>query len=65
MVPILYMYKYILYSMYIVYFQLLKKLGLDVTEEQINGVDHFDIVENLSNNDYFLTKQIINFILNK
>lgn len=42
----------------------LDKLGLDVTEERINGTDHFDIVENLSNIDYSLTKKIINFILN-
>ncbi|XP_008184915.1 kynurenine formamidase [Acyrthosiphon pisum] len=42
----------------------LEKLGLDVTEERINGVDHFDIVENLSSIDYSLTKRIINFILN-
>ncbi|KAL5236262.1 hypothetical protein ACI65C_003672 [Semiaphis heraclei] len=44
--------------------KILEKLGLDVTEERINGVDHFDIVENLSNMDYSLTKTIINFILN-
>ncbi|XP_022160456.1 kynurenine formamidase isoform X2 [Myzus persicae] len=42
----------------------LEKLGLDVTEKRINGVDHFDIVENLSNIDYSLTKTIINFIIN-
>ncbi|CAH1725005.1 unnamed protein product [Aphis gossypii] len=44
--------------------KLLDKLGLEVIEERINGVDHFDIVENLSNKDYSLTKTIINFILN-
>ncbi|XP_060835255.1 kynurenine formamidase isoform X2 [Rhopalosiphum padi] len=42
----------------------LDKLGLEVIEERIIGVDHFDIVENLSNKDYSLTKTIINFILN-
>lgn len=45
-------------------FQLLDKLGFNVIEEQINGVDHFDIVENLSNSDYYLTKNVINLILN-
>ncbi|VVC45041.1 Alpha/beta hydrolase fold-3,Alpha/Beta hydrolase fold [Cinara cedri] len=43
---------------------LLDKLGINVIKEQIDGVDHFDIVENLSNNDYTLTKLIINFIIN-
>lgn len=45
-------------------FQLLNKLGINVVEEQINGVDHFDIVENLSNDEYSLTKLIIHIILN-
>ncbi|XP_050428751.1 kynurenine formamidase [Adelges cooleyi] len=39
--------------------------GLEVIEECINGVDHFDIVENLANDDYILTRRIINLILNK
>jgi hypothetical protein len=54
-----YLYIYIFYVL-----QFLDKLGLEVIEERINGVDHFDIVENLSNKDYSLTKTIINFILN-
>lgn len=61
------MYINIIYLLYIFFFyvlQLLDKLGLEVIEERINGVDHFDIVENLSNKDYSLTKTIINFILN-
>lgn len=45
-------------------FQLLNKLGINVVEEQINGVDHFDIVENLSNAEYSLTTLIIHIILN-
>ncbi|XP_050533358.1 kynurenine formamidase isoform X3 [Daktulosphaira vitifoliae] len=38
--------------------------GLIVKEECVAGVDHFNIVENLSDKDFFLTKLIIKFILN-
>ncbi|XP_025416000.1 kynurenine formamidase, partial [Sipha flava] len=42
--------------------KLLHKIGIDILEERITEVDHFDIVENLSNNNYSLTKHIINLI---
>lgn len=46
------------------YFQLLHKIDIDVSEERITEVDHFNIVENLSDDKYILTKHVINFIIN-
>ncbi|XP_053309323.1 kynurenine formamidase [Spea bombifrons] len=44
------------------YFQSLKSLGLDVCFAQIEGTDHFDVIERLSQEDYELTRLILEMI---
>ncbi|XP_029454987.1 kynurenine formamidase isoform X1 [Rhinatrema bivittatum] len=45
------------------YSQNLQALGLNVCLRDINGVDHFDVIEKLSQEDYVLTQIILNMIL--
>ncbi|XP_075702671.1 kynurenine formamidase isoform X2 [Rhinoderma darwinii] len=47
------------------YFQSLKELGLGVSYEHIDGADHFDVIEKLSQEDYVLTQLILKMILDK
>ncbi|XP_030062485.1 kynurenine formamidase-like [Microcaecilia unicolor] len=47
------------------YFQSLQVLGLNVYLKDIAGVDHFDVIEKLSDDDYILTQMILNMILRR
>ncbi|XP_073538619.1 kynurenine formamidase isoform X3 [Phyllobates terribilis] len=45
------------------YFQSLKESGLGVSYVLVDGTDHFDVIEKLSQEDYVLTQLILKMIL--
>lgn len=47
------------------YFQSLKELGLRASYVQVDGSDHFDVIEKLAQEDYALTQLILKMILDK
>ncbi|KAM4691645.1 kynurenine formamidase [Rhinophrynus dorsalis] len=47
------------------YFQSLQAMGLNVSFTQIDGTDHFDVIEKLYQEQYLLTQMILNMITKK
>ncbi|XP_071968681.1 kynurenine formamidase isoform X2 [Engystomops pustulosus] len=47
------------------YFQRLKESGLSASYVQIDGTDHFDVIEKLSQEDYVLTQLLVKMVLDK
>ncbi|XP_056405808.1 kynurenine formamidase isoform X2 [Hyla sarda] len=47
------------------YFQSLKECGLGVSYVQVDGTDHFDVIEKLAQEDYVLTQLILKMIFDK
>ncbi|XP_075071311.1 kynurenine formamidase [Mixophyes fleayi] len=45
------------------FFQSLKTLGLSVSYKRVDGTDHFDVIERLTQEDYVLTQLILKMIL--